>query len=115
MLRTGASAAGRGKRTSQGKRTELDQLTDDIICCKDEYLSQFRSDEELFSQCVTEALKNEKLTAAPTKRSNCSSKVFKFLWIFILFLLGFCLVAVGFKPVTFLIHKVSFGQKFYNK
>ena len=106
MHRVGADTP-RLRKTGRGKLTDYDQLTQDISCCKEECLSQFRSDEELYLQCSIDALRNEKLlVSAPTKKSSCSSRVLKILWIIFLFLLGFSLVAVGFKPVAFHIHKV---------
>ena len=91
--------------------TALDQFSDDLCQCKDG--AKFVQQE--FAECVSRALQMEKLQSVShrIRRSKAKRvegrccKVFKVLWILLLCFLAFCLLAAGFKPVAFHVHKVS--------
>lgn len=88
-----------------------DHFFEDLNRCRSE--SEFLQDQ--FTECVLKALRKEKVqdvnqhtsvTNAKPVETKCF-KGFKVLWILLLCFLAFCLIAAGFKPVAFHLHKVS--------
>ena len=109
---------GRSSEESFGGSDVCNELFSDLLKCKDDCTSLYRNNnnancEDLFLHCVFKVLEDEQLcyddkfaaTTANKKWQWCSI-AFKVFWICLLLALGFGLVAVGFKPVAFAVHKV---------
>lgn len=77
-------------------------LSDDLKSYKESLLPELSH--EQFQKCVDIVLKEE-FPHHNRKSLNCCC-VLKVMWLCWLFFLAFCLVAAGFKPVAFFMHKV---------
>ena len=94
-----------------GSQQPLDRLATSLKRCRDDLLQgDTGMSPDQFGKCVSKALKDEHdkfrhRHQHRDKRSTCKC-FFKTLWICLLVFLAFCLIAVGYKPVAFQVHKV---------
>jgi hypothetical protein len=78
-------------------------LSDDVLKCRESFHPKLTCTQ--FEKCVDSALKEEFPDYRKARGSRCGC-VLKVAWLCWLGFLAFCLVAVGFKPVAFYVHKV---------
>lgn len=92
-----------------------DQLSCDLRKCREELLfphegATASTDDQFFTGVSTALMEElgEKYHTSKATRGRCKcSSFFKILWICLMLLLAFGLIAAGFKPVAFLVHKVK--------
>lgn len=78
------------------------KLSETVRNCKKDYESRLSNEE--FLSCVTNAVNFTSDTSISNSRCSC---FFKVIWLCFITLLAFGLLASGFKPIAFLIHKVN--------
>ena len=102
----------KGEKTRESEHSEDNAINcffNDLDKCEKETVRSHESgtgmSEEEFVHCVFMAMDVQYRASKPKGMSKCS-KVLKTMWLCWLIFLAFCLLAAGYQPVSFHVHKV---------